>query len=450
MRIVQRMLATGLPGIVLFSGALLSCKPDREPVAPVEIQRPSTRAILPAPGSLIVSRGSAIRMAFDEGMNPGTFPGHFKLWSILGDTVPGIFQGVDTSVLFLPDQQLQPGTIYQGALRGRVRDLQNTSIGLNGDGVFDDTTLLMNTWFYTEGEYSTNGRYRIFLRDRKGEAVRVFAAFDSVGIYTGFKAPEGMALAVDGSELFVSSTGRDSVVFISTATNAEEKRIGVAAYPSSMAVSGTTLYVININGKAVTKIDITSKSVIAKYSLTFFPGRLAVSLDGQTLYTLDQSTGDLVLLRSTDGTVIKRLTKAVKGVIEGDIAVHPTTGTVYICNAGDFNVKTTDPAGGALQVLTSYPANVKPIAIAFDDAHYYVAAGKTLFKYDQSSGAVLASLTFASTVKSVTVIPTGELVYAPVNMSIVVLDAKTLTVLKEIPTNSSGLESIIASPNKFQ
>jgi len=251
-------------------------------------------------------------------------------------------------------------------------------------------------------------------------------------------------------EIVIARHGRPVARLTRLASVRPEKRIGVAAYPSSMAVSGTTLYVININGKAVTKIDITSKSVIAKYSLTFFPGRLAVSLDGQTLYTLDQSTGDLVLLRSTDGTVIKRLTKAVKGVIEGDLAVHPTAGTVYICNAGDFNVKTTDPAGGALQVLTSYPANVKPIAIAFDAAHYYVAAGKTLFKYDQSSGTVLATLTFASTVKSVTVIPTGELVYAPVNMSIFVLDAKTLTILKEIPTNSSGLESIIASPNKFQ
>jgi YVTN family beta-propeller protein len=415
------------------------------------MRRPLAVTIDPAASTLAVPRAATVTMRFDERMDAASFAGRFVLHAPGGTSVPGAFQARDTSVIFTPTLPLEASTIYRAVLHGGVRDLQGNTIQLNSVPVFDDTTAILSSWFFTEGPYAQGGFPHVYVRDRKEGSVRVIGHLDAEEQVIGaFTAPEGMALTADGATLFVSNTGANRVEVISTATNAVVTSIPVAEYPSSMAMTGDALWVISINGRTLTRIDLATRAVAAATPLTFFPGKLAVANDGQTLYTLDQSTRDLVLLRAGNGTVIKRLAGAVTQLVIGEIAVEPGSGTVFVCNARGLNVRTTDAAGTALQTLHAYATGMEPAAVAFGPSGsgtHYVAAGKSLIAYDGT--AARDTLTLAGALRGIAVLPTGDLLYATFNTSIAIVDARTLTLLREITLASTGLEGVLASPQKF-
>jgi len=396
-----------------------------------------------------------VRLLFNEGMNAETFYGHFTLSDESAHLVPGSFVGADTTVVFMPSQPLAPATVYSGVLRGRIRDAQNISIALEGTPILDDTTVIMTTWFYTEGDYSQNGLHHIFMRDKKEGKVRVIGQFDSeLATVPGFGAPEGMALSSDGMHLFVSSTSKDSVYSINTQTNSIETGFRVAAYPSSMTAYGNYVYVISINGRALTKINASSLTVERQTTLTFYPARLAISPDGTTLYTIDQVTRDLVLIRESDGVVTKRLANAVSTqVVTGDLVVDGATGNVYICNSKGLNIKVTDAAATSFTTFMTFAAGVEPLGFALTPGNsgvFFVAAGKTVQRGTLARPDSVSSVVFPGAVRAISVVPTGDILYATQSLSVVILDARTLALLKEIAVTSSGIEGILPSTTKYQ
>jgi YVTN family beta-propeller protein len=438
--------------VILLAGGA-GCLPEREPTAPVEIQRPEPKSIEPAAASLVVPRTTSVTMRFDDRMDPASFTGRFVLRPLFGMPATGELRVQDTVVTFLPTLPLESGTVYEASLRGSVRDANGNTLQMNSVPVLDDTTLILSTWFYTEGDYSSGGYHRVYLRDRKEGNVRVYGTLDSLETTVGgFTAPEAMALSPDGSLLFLSNTGADRVDVVNTATNTPAGQITVPDYPSSMAVSGGSLWVICINARRLVRIDIAARTVSSNLPLTFFPGRLAVSPDGQTLYTIDQTSRDLVLLRASDGGVIKRLANAVTQIVVGELIVHPVTGDVYVCNTRGPNIRRTDGAAGSFQTLHSYGTGWEPATLVFDPAgnsEYCVAAGRSVIKYAAGSDTPVDTVSFAGSVKSLTVIPTGELLYLTSNVSVVIVDVRTLTVLEEIQLASSGIEGLLSSPQKF-
>jgi DNA-binding beta-propeller fold protein YncE len=452
MRRLHRAAPLAAVTLGMLGGVLAGCLPDRGPTAPVSIERPNPKYMSPGSGELIVPRVAPVRMAFTEPMDLNTFPGHFVLRDFSGIAVSGSFSAHDTSVLFLPTQQLQPSALYEATLRGRVRNARNMTVQLNNEPVFDDTTLLMTTWFYTEGAYSDNGFFPVYLRDRKEEKVRFFGHLDSALTTAPTPgAPEGMAVTADGSWIYVAGTTQDNVLVVNTQTAVVDKAISVAQYPSAVAAYGTTVAVISINGRALTKIDAGSQTVSSTASLTFYPARLAVSNDGATLFTFDQVTRDLVLLRESDGTVIKRVAGAFTQLVAGDIVVDGSSGLVYVCDAKGLKIKSTDAAGSAFQTVRTFGAGIEPVALAFSPTipgEYYVAAGKFMFKCALSDAVPLDTLALSAAVKSVAVVPSGDILYATYGSDVVIVDARTFTLLKDIQLTSSGLEGVLVGPNK--
>lgn len=450
-----------LPGAALMLAALagLHCLPDREPTAPVEIARPMGLAIQPEPGAVMFPANGAVRMVFDDTMDVASFDGRFFLRDDRGAVVPGSFQGVDTSVLFRPSQPLPPSSVFAAELMGGVRDKNGNTIQLESVPAYSDTTTLLSTWFYSEGGYSENGFAHLYLRDRKEGSVRVFGAFDSqLTTITGFTNPEGMALSPDGGLLFVSNRTANRVDVVNTATHAVVAQLGTAAGPSSIVTRGDSAYVLCVDGSgraALSKIGIAALDTAARLPLAFPGTRLAISPDGQTLYSLDQARRDLVLFRPGDGTVIKRLANAVAtSIITGDLVVNQATGNVYVCNAKGFNVRMTDGAATAFQTVATFPTGTggaEPNALAFDPTGllYAVAAGRWIVTYDASTNAPIDTLAFTESPKAVCIVPTGDLLYAIVNVSMAVVDLRTLTLLSTVQFSSSGIEAVISSQQKF-
>ncbi|PJA96195.1 MAG: hypothetical protein CO129_07865, partial [Ignavibacteriales bacterium CG_4_9_14_3_um_filter_34_10] len=159
---------------------ITGCTKDREPTAPNEIQRPKSLFITPSAGKLAVSKNEKIKMIFDEQMDLSTFPGHFTLKDLQGNNIDGSFSKDDSTVIFSPFSALSKSSFYFAELRGRVRDVNRNSIELNNEAILNDTTLLLSTWLYTEGDYSNGGFYNVYVRDKKDGQIIFLSNLDSV------------------------------------------------------------------------------------------------------------------------------------------------------------------------------------------------------------------------------------------------------------------------------
>lgn len=438
--------------MILLLSLTSGCLPNREPTAPTEIDRPVFQSLSPKSGAMAVVTGSTVKMLFNERMDPESFQGQFVLRDAKGVSVSGAFAILDTAVTFSPATPLAEASLYYAVLRGRVRDAQRSSISLNlgGEPILDDTTLIDSAWFYTEGNYSKSGFYRVYVRDRQSGSVRVFGNLDEpIAQPGGFTAPEGMALSSDGKWLFVSSTNSDSVAVINALQNTISKMLSVGAYPSAMTSIGNYVYVICINGSMLVKINASTQSIDKTFNLGFFPGQLAVSQDGGTLYTIDQVTRDLVLINASDGVVAKRVPNGATQVVKGELNMHPASGRVFVCDALGHKVMTFAPNATAFQTVQTFTNSVEPLMAAFDASSYFIAAGKTIYRYDLNSNVLIGSISFTGTVKSVAVLPSYDLLYATVNSNVAIVDIGTMTGLREIGLPSSGIESVISSFSKF-
>ncbi|GMU96183.1 MAG: hypothetical protein AMXMBFR50_16990 [Ignavibacterium album] len=436
--------------VLLSVVSFLQCTKDREPTAPTEIERPKSLAIIPAEGELAIPLNSKVSMIFDEPMDIATFPGHFFLRDLMGNNIAGTFSPNDSIVLFTPNVALNKASFYFAELRGRVRDINRNSIQLNNEPILDDTTLLLSTWFYTEGDYSNGGFYNIYVRDKKDGRIIFLRDLDSISApISSLNSPDGLTVSDDGNYLIISNTNNNEVIIASAEDGTILKKITVAANPTSCTTSGGYAYVVSVNGKAISKINLITQSLENSYSLTFFPGKLAVSADGNTLYTFDQVTRDVVLINSNNGSVIKRVRNAVTNLVVGEIRVDKVTGNIYICDSKGRKVKVTDSEGNNLQDYISFAAGIEPIDIIFFDNYAFIIAGNSVYKYDKATATLLNTLSFTTGVKSLCVVPTGEILYITLASSVAIIDNSSARLLKEIDLVSTGINTIISNSKKF-
>jgi hypothetical protein len=438
--------------IVVLSFLFISCMKDRSAPYPIEITRPNPNGIQPAAGSLNIPINSSIQIAFTKPMNLSTFQGRFSIKDFNGNKVVVTIgqQNNDSTVVFTPITPLTKSTIYYAELRGRVRDYHNNSISLTDDqGIFDDTTLIASTWFYTEGNYSNGGFYPVYLKDRVSGTVFIFGNLDSANtLVSALSGPEGMALSGDGQYLIISNTGNNVVQIINTVSGVSEASFTVPEYPSSVAVAGNYAYVICENGQSLCKINIASKTLEKTFALAIYPGKLAISADGNILYTFDQITRDLYLINSADGTTIKTLSAVVSNLVVGEIVVDALTGTVYICDSKGDQIKTIDKNGNSLNTIITYPVSTEPVQVTTNSAFLYSAAGNMIYKYDKNSNTLLDTVSFSTNVKSLTLIPSNDLLYVASVSSIFIIDENTFTILEEKDFANTGFETVIAGPTK--
>lgn len=441
---------TLLIGISTFMLAYTGCMRNREPTEPTPIARPKANATSPASGTLKIPLDTKITVSFTEAMDINTFANHFYVEDYTGKKVDGTLSSVDTNIVFTSLQPLEGSTLYRVILKGRVRDIYENSIEYNSRAILDDTTTIISNWFYTVGKYSENGYYHIFVRDRQKGSIYTYSYLDSLASTVGqFNAPLGMNVSSDGSYLIVSNTGNNEIDLVSTSSGQTDQKISVPQNPSTIVVSGDYAYVVSDYGKAITKINIPSKAIDKELNLNFYPGKLAVSGDGKILYTLDQVTRDLVLVDASTGNEIKRVSNGFQKIVQGEIRYEGGSDQLYICDAKGNQVLKADKNGNSIITAITFPTGIEPSDIQFDDSFVYVSAGSSIYKYDKQSFVAVDTLSFAENVKSLTIIPTKDLLYAVSINSVIVVDLNSFHVLRNIGLTSTGIEGIVCSPIKF-
>jgi YVTN family beta-propeller protein len=125
--------------------------------------------------------------------------------------------------------------------------------------------------------------------------------------------PDHLCFKADGGELFVTGEGMDAVVVVQPYYTPQVDKTVLAGHsPGAMAASGTAapdssgyLFVANSNSGDVSILDLDSKNVVAVTPVGTNPAYIAITPDNEYALVLNQSSGDMAVIR------IQNVTRAV-------------------------------------------------------------------------------------------------------------------------------------------
>ncbi len=162
-----------------------------------------------------------------------------------------------------------------------------------------------------------------------------------------------MAVSANGSFVYVSNYGGNTVSVIDTATNkVVGAAIRVGSTPGGMAVTGNRLFVANTGDDTVSVIDTSTNKVVGTaIRVGDGPTGVMVSPDGSIAYVANSAEGTVTVIDTATNTVIDTSPglSGVQPLIVGDnpiqIAVHGTR--LYVANTGDATVSLIDITANA-------------------------------------------------------------------------------------------------------
>lgn len=139
---------------------------------------------------------------------------------------------------------------------------------------------------------------------------------------------EALALAPDGTRLYVTSTDPNRLSVIDTATSTVSATWRTAIYPIDVAVSpdGRRLYVAALGDHVLQTLDATDGRELGRVPLGEYPSSLVVSPDGARAYVTDNNDMDVTVVDLAAGTVVTRI--PLRRMAEA-IAISPDGTRVY-------------------------------------------------------------------------------------------------------------------------
>jgi len=230
-------------------------------------------------------------------------------------------------------------------------------------------------------------------------------------------APAPAPAAPPGPRVYVTDETGSRVVVIDPATRQVVRSIDVGKRPRGIAVSldGTQLYVAlsgsPIAGPGVDEsklppadraadgigvVDLASGTVVRKYQSGQDPEAFALSKDGRTLFISNEETAELSVLDLGSGTIKSRV--KIGEEPEG-VTVRPDGQLVYVTCEGTNEVVGVDV--NSYQVVAHVPTGPRPRSIAFD------RDGRTGFVTTENAGALTIFDTATHKVVKTLQIPKG-------------------------------------------
>ncbi len=129
------------------------------------------------------------------------------------------------------------------------------------------------------------------------------------GTATAIPATKDAVITPDGTKLFVSYAGLDSIVVIYTADNTIERYIKVGKSPDALLLStdGSTLYAACLNSGSIYVINTNSESVIARIGVGNGPFSMVLSQDQRYLYVLNYIDNSIDVIDLSDFSLVDTL-----------------------------------------------------------------------------------------------------------------------------------------------
>jgi YVTN family beta-propeller protein len=181
----------------------------------------------------------------------------------------------------------------------------------------------------------------------------------SVGTVDVGSDPSSAAICSGPNAIVVTNSGSNNVTIINATDNAT-RTVTVGGDPQQVVCTGSAAFISNADTDTLSVLNATSGQVIATLRLGDAPWAMAyppsldvvLSAGGQGLYELGTSSGSEVA-------------NVTVGPNPQSIVFAPTTGRVYVSNAGDgtLSTLTTSP----LRVSATSSVGDDPIGVAFDN-----------------------------------------------------------------------------------
>ena len=194
-----------------------------------------------------------------------------------------------------------------------------------------------------------------------------------------------LALAFDGTNIWVANSQSTTVTELSASTGAVLGTYTVGTQPFGVAFDGANIWVTSGGNGTVTELSASTGAVVGTYPAGNLP--LGVAFDGTNIWVVNQTT---------PGTVTKLL--ASTGAVVGTYTVGTTPygiafdgSNIWVTNRGSGSVTELLASTGA--VVGTYTVGTSPYGVAFDGANIWVtnSQSNTVTKLLASTGAVVGT-----------------------------------------------------------
>jgi YVTN family beta-propeller protein len=231
--------------------------------------------------------------------------------------------------------------------------------------------------------------------------------------------PWGVAVAPDGTNVYVTNGDSGTVSVIDTCTKAVVKTIPVPGYsiPTGIAVApdGSKAYVTNGGSNTLSVIDTAAYTVNSTVTVGTDPFGVAVAPDGTKVYVTNRGSNTVSVIDTASNTLIK--TVAV-GFNPWGVAVTPDGKRAYVANRADSTVSLIDTGTYAVTTLWYNRYNLmmmNPVGVAVnqDGTKVYVTneGSNTVSMIDTASNTITATVNVEDSPSGVAVTPDGTKVY---------------------------------------
>lgn len=245
----------------------------------------------------------------------------------------------------------------------------------------------------------------------------------------------GIAVAADGSRVYVANLFGGSLAVLDTASNTPAKPLPLISSLQrggygrvAVAPDGSAVYVANQNNRMMTRVDLRSGNPTAltpdmsPVDLAFLPDGRRLLLAGcknfcapGAVRPFDTATGDFGSVAFAGGRPYR-------------IVVSADGSRAYLANLGGATVSVLD--GVSLAAIAQIPVSASPTSLALsrDGSRLYAAGDDTgvVSAIDTASHGVVAAGRVGTQAREVVVSPDGALLWVSTPAGIVVLEASAL------------------------
>lgn len=227
--------------------------------------------------------------------------------------------------------------------------------------------------------------------------------------------PYGVATSPDGSHVYVTNSGSNSVSVIDAATNSVVATVNVGTSPYGVAISpdGKHVYVANACGTSascsgalqgtVSVIDAATNTVAATITVGQYPVGVAVSLDSGRVYVSNNGSSTVSVIDAATDTVIATVPIAAcpDGLtVSPDgrrvfVATGSSPTSLYFCGAGIGTLSTIDTATDTATVALNFSYNDAALTVALSPdggVAYVTGNGIPLLMIDTATDTPLGSV----------------------------------------------------------
>lgn len=185
---------------------------------------------------------------------------------------------------------------------------------------------------------------------------------------TGTPSPQGVAVSPDGTLVYVTNTGIDTVSVIDGGTNLIVATIAVGTFPIGVAFNptGTTAYVANFGSHSVSEIDTASRTVTHTISLPggTAPLGIAVTPDGEYVYVANHANHSVFIIDTA--THMAEPVSIPVGNAPFGVAISPDGTQAYVSNTNSNSVSVIALPANTVSLPIMLASNAHPIGLSFN------------------------------------------------------------------------------------